>query len=170
MIFVVATGHRPDKLGGYGPPNFDNLMDVAVAALQAEKTKTKEQICCITGMALGWDQAFCYAALGLKLPVIAALPCRGQHLKWPLVRRNEYEFLLTRVTKVVYVHDGMYTDTCMQERNEWMADRAHIVHAMWNGSPGGTANFIKYAKSMENPPKIVNLWSMYHGKSNNKWS
>ena len=34
----------------------------------------------------------------------------------------------------------------MQRRNEYMVDKADTLIAVWNGTSGGTANCVKYAK------------------------
>ena len=34
----------------------------------------------------------------------------------------------------------------MMKRNKYMVDKSDIVVAVWNGSKGGTANTVKYAK------------------------
>ena len=54
--------------------------------------------------------------------------------------------------------DG-YAAWKMQKRNEWMADKATRIVALWDGSPGGTANCIAYASKIGRP--IDNLWTLW---------
>ena len=42
------------------------------------------------------------------------------------------------------VSNGPYTSAAMQVRNEWMADHCDVLLALWNGTPGGTANCLRY--------------------------
>jgi uncharacterized phage-like protein YoqJ len=44
------------------------------------------------------------------------------------------------------VTDAPYRAELMQIRNEWMVDRCDLLIAVWNGTPGGTANCVAYAK------------------------
>jgi uncharacterized phage-like protein YoqJ len=37
------------------------------------------------------------------------------------------------------------------KRNEWMIDHANVVVAVWDGTSGGTANAVKYAKKIKRP-------------------
>lgn len=42
-----------------------------------------------------------------------------------------------------------------QQRNQWMVDRADAVLAVWDGSPGGTANCVNYARKVGKPITII---------------
>jgi hypothetical protein len=44
----------------------------------------------------------------------------------------------------------------MQIRNEWMVDHCTHVAALWDGSPGGTGNCIRYVRKIGRP--FDNLW------------
>jgi uncharacterized phage-like protein YoqJ len=43
----------------------------------------------------------------------------------------------------------------MQARNEWMVDNSNAMIAVWDGSPGGTANTVKYAQAKERPVLVI---------------
>jgi uncharacterized phage-like protein YoqJ len=47
----------------------------------------------------------------------------------------------------------------MQRRNEWMVERADVILALWNGSSGGTANCVAYAR--QRGSRIVNVWEAF---------
>lgn len=81
-MLIAATGHRPDKLGGYGRHDA-RLEDIARGYLSMLQPAGV-----ITGMALGWDTRFALAALSLGLPLHAAVPfnpgaVRGSHRRLP---------------------------------------------------------------------------------------
>jgi len=57
----------------------------------------------------------------------------------------------------VMVHDGPYNSTCMQDRNEWMVDHCHALVAVWNGTGGGTANCVGYAKRVGKPIVMIDV-------------
>lgn len=154
MIFA-ATGHRPDKLGGYGPEVSARLTRFAEAYLDLFFRPSSV----ITGMALGWDTAWAQAAARLRIPFIAAVPFEGQECRWPLGSQQLYRALLEKAKEVVVVSPGGYDPAKMQIRNQWMVDHADLVVALWNGSSGGTANCVRYAESQGKP--IDNVWSAW---------
>lgn len=147
---VCATGHRPQKLYGY------NLYDSRWLALgrrmrsfMLDRLKRHGRIRCVSGMALGVDQLFALVALKLRdqgadVEVACAIPCRDQNRAW----KDDawWRNIMERADSHVFVHDGPYDYACMQKRNEWMVDNCGEVLAVWDGSSGGTANCVKYAR------------------------
>lgn len=152
---IAGTGHRPDKLGGYGQEARAALVRLAVQGLHETKA-TK----LITGMALGWDTALAVAAHTMLLPYIAAVPFEGQENRWPEESRELYRFLLSHAEKTVVVCEGGYAPWKMQKRNEWMVDNCDTVLALWNGSKGGTANCVAFAE--KTGVYVHNMWDTYN--------
>lgn len=153
-MIVAGTGHRPNKLGGYGLDAKLKLVGLANDWLEANKpTKV------ISGMALGWDVALAVAALQLGIPLVAAIPFKGQELAWPSSSQKDYNDVLREASEIVYVSEEGYAPWKMQIRNEWMVDHCDLVLAIWNGTLGGTANCVRYAENVDKP--IVNLWDKY---------
>lgn len=158
-MIVVASGHRPDKLGGYGFEVRTKLVDLAVSYLQQIGPVDEA----ISGMALGWDTAWAIAALKLGVPIHAAIPFAGQHLNWPKQSQDLYRAILDKCSSITYVGSPGYSCDKMQARNRWMADRADRIVALWNGSPGGTRNCLRYAGARGVP--IDNLWQSWRERS-----
>ncbi len=150
---LAATGHRPDKLGGYTARAADRLEQVALNYLRLNRPDRV-----ISGMALGWDQAWASAAICLDLPFDAAVPFDGQERAWPAESRARYRTLLALADRVVVVCPGGYAASKMQMRNEWMVDNCTALVALWDGSPGGTANCVRYA---EGRVPVFNLYESY---------
>jgi hypothetical protein len=150
-MIVAATGHRPDKLGGYGIGPATHRLQLARAWLEVVRPTRV-----ISGMALGWDQAWAQAAVDLGIPFVAAVPFAGQEQAWPPLSQDAFARLLRAAAEVVIVSPGGFSGAAMQVRNEWMVDRCDLVAALWDGSPGGTANCVRYAERVGRP--IVNLW------------
>ena len=94
-MIVAATGHRPDKLGGYGEAVRDRLIDGAMRYMEQEKP---DEV--ISGMALGWDQAWAIAAIRLGIPLICALPFEGQFSKWPQESQYWWGEIVGRAARV----------------------------------------------------------------------
>lgn len=155
-MIQAATGHRPDKLGGYGDEVAKSLFFLAVKHL--EETKPDK---IISGMALGWDMAWARAGIYLKIPVIAAVPFLGQDKMWPQASKDKYHKTLDKCSDILYICDQGYAPWKMQIRNEYMVDHCDLLVALWDGSKGGTGNCIQYAKKKEVP--IINLWNKYNG-------
>lgn len=154
-MIMFATGHRPDKLLGYGLPAQRKLAIFAGEVLQRERPTL-----IISGMALGWDMAVAAAALFTGIPYIAAVPFEGQESKWPEEAQANYRFLRSFAIRVVHVCTPGYAAWKMQTRNEWMVDNGEWGLALWDGSPGGTANCVRYANNSNKP--VVNVWDDFN--------
>lgn len=150
-MIIAATGHRPEKLGGYGPEVAHQLIPLATRYFEGIKPSL-----IISGMALGWDQAVAQAAVNLKIPFVAALPDGSHGNNWPQVAYQKYQSLLRKAEQVVVVSPGPYAIWKMQKRNEWMVNRCDRLVALYNGSRGGTANCLAYAEQRGKPHD--NLW------------
>lgn len=152
-MILAATGHRPDKLGGYCDDVRRRLIALAAGHLTAVRPDRV-----ISGMALGWDQAVAEAALQIAIPLIAAVPFVGQERRWPPESQRRYLGLIERAEAVEIVCDFPGAKA-MQLRNEWMVDHADEVVALWNGSWGGTFNCLAYARRRGVPAS--NLWARW---------
>jgi uncharacterized phage-like protein YoqJ len=152
-MIIAATGHRPPKLGGYGEAAASRLEALATAYLAAQRPAQA-----ISGMALGWDQAFAVAALRLDIPLIAAVPFEGHEKRWPdkSVQRHREILAAASVVHVVSEYPG---SRAMDLRNRWMVDNSDLVCAMWDGSWGGTFNCIQYVRRRGLP--FDNLWKTW---------
>lgn len=151
-MIIAGTGHRPNKLGGYG-----YLASVKREQLARNWLSTYVPTLVISGMALGWDQALAQAATQEGISFDAYIPFKGQERMWPKESQNIYSNLLCHARKIIYVCDPGYAPWKMQKRNETMIDACDQVLALFDGSKGGTWNCIQYAESKG---KIINnCWS-----------
>ena len=108
-------------------------------------------------MAIGTDTIFAVAGLylrdhGYNIKVTCAIPFKGQESKWPLESQNLYNMILEKADNIVYVCNEGYAKWKMQKRNEYIvnlltSDNDFLI-AVWNGTPGGTANCVGYAKKL----------------------
>lgn len=153
-MILAATGHRPDKLGGYGETTFAGLTLLAESVLSEIQPTS-----IISGMALGWDQAWAQAGLNLKIPVVAAIPFKGQESRWPQPSQEKYCRILERCNLVVCVSLGDYSASKMQIRDEWMVDTCEVLVALWNGTASGTKNCIDYASTKNR--YVLNVWDRW---------
>lgn len=152
---LAATGHRPNKLGGWSKSTNNKLTAFACNYLQKRGNRFDHVI---SGMAAGWDLAWAEAALLRGLTVWAAVPFPGQESQWNEYEQRRYRDILNQCS-IVYEVNGCFELEAYQKRNRWMVDNCGELVALWNGSKGRTANCVKYATDKVS---IVNLW--------NKWS
>ena len=159
MKIIAATGHRPQKLGGFSDTINNRLKDLAIAYF---KKSNPDKI--ISGMALGWDTAVALAAIELSIPLVAAIPFYGQELRWNEESQEIYHSILNSqfVDKVI-VCPGSYSAASMNKRNEWMVDNCDHLVALWDGSNGGTGNCIKYANGKVTISNLWSSWNKYKG-------
>lgn len=155
MMVLAGTGHRAGKTGGHSPEAATRLARIAEHALRILQPDVV-----ITGMALGWDTALAEACTVLYIPFVAAIPDEMQPSKWPQSSRDIYFNLLEQAYEVKNVSgSNEYHVSHLQERNEWMYDASTSTLALWDGSPGGTYNYLKYAVAQATKP-MYNVWPM----------
>src|ERR1700687_5928562 len=163
---IVATGHRPQKTGGFGGDAQQLLTQLAIDWLAALNPRGA-----ISGMALGWDTAIVEACLNLGLPYVACIPFLGQESQWPITSRRAYAHYIRHAAKVIICSPGEYAANKMQIRNERMIDLAlkngpgpenALVLAMWDGTSGGTKNCLYYARTRI---EAVNAWSDFTSRA-----
>lgn len=158
---VAVTGHRPDKLGGYGEAVFNDLVKLAEHCLTRLKPKLV-----ITGMALGWDLAIAEACLNLGVPFKAYIPGEWQpdawvNQYWVEVWRHHCHYAIEVVDCDPYPETG-YAGWKLQKRNERMVDDCEILLALYNGGSGGTGNCYNYARKRN--VQILNVWQRWQNK------
>lgn len=157
---ICVTGHRPDKLFGYNnnDPRYNTLRSALDQAITA--ATQKGSVTAYTGMALGVDTIFAEECLKLKkqfdIKLVAAVPFKGQEGKWQEPSKKHYHDLLSQVDEIVYVSDPGYAAWKMQKRNEYMVNHSDLVIAVFDGTAGGTANCVNYAKSQNKQIYVIN--------------
>lgn len=158
MIKLAATGHRPNKLGGY----WDSPLQQWLRVEMRRETLNAEPDEMISGMAIGIDTMFAQLALDLGVPLTCAVPFKGQEKVWPSASQRLYFEILERAYSVVYVSPGDYVrdrataSAQLQIRNKWMVKKCEKMLAVWDGTPGGTANCVSYAESVGRPIIRIN--------------
>jgi uncharacterized phage-like protein YoqJ len=154
MRTVCGTGHRPDKV-------LDTFEAYEASLASFEKLGAQQAI---TGMAAGFDLIFATAAIDAGLKLTCAMPYRGHKTRKD--SRAVFETVLENADEIVYVTNYEdYTGAWVyQKRNEWMVDHAGSVVAYWDGSSGGTANCIKYARKQGRP-----IWHIVPITGNGDW-
>jgi len=150
-MIVAGSGHRPNKLGGY-----EIEASIKIAHLAGLVLDHYTPTVVISGMAQGWDMHLAQAAYDRKIPFHAYIPFDGQEYVWPSATRYYYRALLKKAALVKICSPGDYSPRVMQIRNQMMVNDCDLLIALWNGTPGGTANCLQYAHAVNTP--VINVW------------
>ena len=107
----------------------------------------------ITGMATGVDIYAGEVVAEIKksdpsIRLIAAIPWKGQTMKWSDEWKERHAALLTQCDDVVIVNEGYkgYHRCFYHVRDRWMVDHSDMVIAYYNGTAGGTQYTMEYAR------------------------
>ena len=148
---IAVTGHRPNKLNNEydGVGICSTFIRNEIKAVLAKHTQNGQTLELISGMALGVDMLFAQIAIELNIPLIAAIPFKGQQSMWPKQSQDRFNKILSYdKCESVIVSEGAYTPQKMQIRNQWMVDNCDLLIAVFDGTSGGTANCVNYAKKI----------------------
>lgn len=104
------------------------------------------------------------SAIDLGVPLVAAIPFKGQESTWPRNTQMQYEELVAEADQVVYVTKGSYSPQAMHLRNAWMVDNSELVLALYGGdtrggTKGGTAACV--ADALRKGRQIINVWPSF---------
>jgi uncharacterized phage-like protein YoqJ len=158
---INFPGHRPDKLYGYEWDTNGNVLLMqkleAVIKTVIDKYGKCEFIC---GGAIGIDQMAAEICIKLKathdIRVKLALPFAEQYILWKQRDIDRWKRHMFEADSVVFtdtlsmyktknVPMGKYHAAKMHRRNEFMVDESSLTIAVWDGTPGGTDNCVRYA-------------------------
>lgn len=156
---VAFTGSRPNKLNGYKA--IDNKELLWKIAERVEKFIVEENVTTfINGLALGIDTWTARIVLKLKekyphIKLISASPCLNHNSKWNKESQEIWQEVVDKSDEFIIVTEEEYKPYLMQVRNMWMVDRADIILAVFDGTPGGTMNCVKYAEKQNKRIEII---------------
>lgn len=150
---LALTGHRPDKLWGYDTDDVEEYRKVADDLAKYCKENGIDTI--ISGMAVGFDTIGAQVAIDNGLHLVCAVPFSGQEKMWPQSAQERYKDILSKADEVVIVSDGGYHPSKMHARNQWMIDNADEVYALFDGTPGGTADAMRRVEKAGVPVHVV---------------
>jgi uncharacterized phage-like protein YoqJ len=176
-MIISVTGPRPKKFGNI----YDVYHPIYIAIgkemrkfilTQAGFDKTTgsfsypNEILLISGMALGIDTIWALVALKLKkqfpnkFKLECAIPCKNHSDNWEEESKTLYANILRQADIVTYVSKEEYRPYLMQKRNMYMVDKADMIFAVWDGTSGGTANCINYAKKKKRPIYVLHPFTL----------
>lgn len=155
---IAFTGHRPNKLGfeyGYKGPFTAYVRENMEYYINLYKPKMIKN-----GGALGVDFISSIIAIHMNIPLTIYVPCLYQDAKWSMYDKKLYKYILNHATHVEWISKMPYHNGCMTKRNVVMIDSLtesdDRVIGVYNGTPGGTAHCLAYAKSLHKNIDIIN--------------
>ncbi len=151
-MILTATGHRPDKIGGWNYTNSTARWCYFQAVKHIELLKPAK---IIAGGAMGWDQIVATAALNLSIPLEVAIPFKGFEDRWTDYFKDIHRRILSRADKVTYICEE-FSKNAYQRRNIYMVDSSDHLLALYDGTSGGTENCYKYAEQIGKPITRIN--------------
>lgn len=155
-MILGVTGHRPDRLGGYGDQAQQRLVSFAVDTLAMLGPDRA-----ITGMALGWDMAVAEACVMLGIPFEAAVPFQEQAASWRHEQRDRYEWLLSEAATVTIISVQALAGLAYRVRNEYIVRNCEMLLALHDGGPGGTDHAIREAAKYGARRPVWNVWPQW---------
>lgn len=160
---VSFTGHRPDKIAGYNasPPRVEVALRKALAE-EIQRLCAEGATTFVSGMAPGIDLWAADEVLRLRaegridksVRLVLAVPYPNFELSFGAEWRPLYCAIEAEADEIVYTSQGYYRG-CYHRRNDFLAERADVVLAYYEGSEGGTRYTIRKAEMAGR--RIVNI-------------
>ena len=153
-MILGGTGHRPTD-NEYILPNptyiyLSQQIEKHILELKPDKI--------ISGMAIGYDIYLANIAIKLGIPLIAAVPFKGQERRWSATDQKRYFNILSKADEIHYSGSTEFSSftQLFYLRNQYIVDNSDIILAYWDGrKTGGTYNCIEYARENSKDIRII---------------
>jgi ribonuclease HI/uncharacterized phage-like protein YoqJ len=135
---VVAFGHRPPELGGYG----ENPKAAGVRRHLAEILRAKQQLHpdlrLVTGLQLGAEQLAAEAAREAGVPYVVVQPYPEPDKPWPASSRDRYADLVRHADAAVLLertapNTKQKAGGALARRDAWLGRHADEAIVVWDG-------------------------------------
>jgi len=165
---IGVSGHRPTKLGGYSwDAEFNRRIReyYKVILRSVLDNGSVDSIQLLSGMALGFDQYMAQVVIDLRndykgrLELWAIVPSLCQDNFWRKEDVKRYSEQLEVADKLIIVDtlkeysipgvtEGEYDVRKLEKRNRYIADKMDKGLVLFDGTKGGTCNFVRYAENI----------------------
>jgi hypothetical protein len=154
-IGVGITGHRklgPDSRVGW----YVHAQCVrALGQLRSLAEMQQTAVVAYSALAIGADQLFAQAAVGLGIPLVGAIPFEGYADDFDGEDRRHFETLLSQCCRVHRLPNKRRSLRAYLDVGKWIVDQVDYLVAVWNGLPaqgkGGTGDIVAYAARRKRP-------------------
>jgi hypothetical protein len=103
-----------------------------------------------SALAIGADQLFAEAALGLGIPLVGVIPFEDYPADFEGDERQRFETLLKLCRDVHRLKGKQRSDRAYLKGGLWVVNQVDYLVAVWNGLPaaglGGTGDVVTYAE------------------------
>lgn len=152
MQICSFTGHRRIM-----PQHRDKLPELLLRAINYAYENGCRTF--IAGGAIGFDTLVAREVIRFRIshPDVTlklALPCVNQEANWTEEQKSAYAYTLAAADEIIYISDE-YTDTCMKERNRYLAEHADLLIAYVSRAASGAGQTVRMAK--ERGVRVYNL-------------
>lgn len=134
---VLVTGHRPDRLGGYGPnPQATAVRDRIEAALRA-MVEVDGPLTVVSGLRLGAEELGAQAAIACGLPLVAVLPFPNPDAPWPQASREWFAEVVAAADVAITLEDRepatkQLAGAAIGRRDAWLARQVDAALVVWD--------------------------------------
>ena len=155
VMRVGVTGHR--KLGNDPATQWRVHAQCVRALTRLEDVARLEQatVEAFSALAIGADQIFAKAALGLGMPLVGVIPFEDYPNDFDAADRHEFEMLLTRCRHVHRLPAKRRSNRAYLKAGLWVVNQVDFLVAVWDGKAaagvGGTGDVVAYAQSKSCP-------------------
>jgi len=155
VIRVGVTGHR--KLGDDPAARWRVHAECVRALTRLEDVARLERAAveAYSALAVGADQLFAKAALGLGIPLVGVIPFEDYPNDFKGADRDQFETLLARCRHVHRLPAKRRSDRAYLKAGLWIVDHVDFLVAAWDGKPaarvGGTGDVVAYAQGKSRP-------------------
>ena len=145
---VVAFGHRPPELGGYGDnPVAAKVRDRLTEILTAKK-KVEPELWLLTGLLLGAEQLAAEAALEAGVPYVAVQPYPAPERQWPSSSQDRYADLIRHAGAAVLLErtapdSKQKFGAALARRDAWLAKHADEALVVWDGQDPALGKLVR---------------------------
>jgi uncharacterized phage-like protein YoqJ len=158
---IAITGHRPNKIGGYATCQKHVALKDHMRTFLKEKLSQNSDLTLISGGALGIDQFWIEVGQELNIPIMVIIPFHGFEAKWPIHSQQYFHKLIDKCHGISYASNEIPRNkqeavAAILKRDRMLIQAADAIVAYWNGSSGGTAHTVKFAKESNKEPIIFN--------------
>lgn len=146
---AMIAGHRPEKLFGYDLMNEKYLRirmairDILTREDAIEFWTGLEPACGMLGALVAVDMQENSSDIKLNI----AIPGKDhKDYRWPQPVRDLYDAVLYRSDRADMLTDDACSTWVLEQCRRYMADQCDFAIIIYNGTPGATANCIKYLR------------------------
>jgi hypothetical protein len=108
-----------------------------------------------SALAIGADQLFARAAVGLGIPLVGVIPFADYPADFEGDDRREFEALLQCCKAVFHLPNKRRSKKAYMDVGRWLVNHTDYLVAVWNGQPaaglGGTGDVVAYADRKGRP-------------------